>query len=93
MLLLSITLRLAALHVQHANIETMVAAEQQRFDTWPDKMAKLETFAREAAETLVLVEREHQDQVCPLCALHIQQHWFCAMHCFHVELSQANLKD
>ena len=53
--------------MQHANIEEIVEAEQQRFNTWPDKMAKLEAFAREAAETLVQVEREHQDQVCLLC--------------------------
>lgn len=49
--------------LQHADIAQLVDKEKQRFDTWPEKMAKLDDAARQAAETLAQLEREHQDQV------------------------------
>lgn len=49
--------------LQHADIARLVDREKQRFDLWPDKMTKLDGAARQAAETLAQLEREHQDQV------------------------------
>ena len=52
--------------MQHAEIAALVEEEKQRFDLWPEKMAKLDDTACRAAEKLVQLEREHQDQVCGL---------------------------
>ena len=51
------------MYVQHADIAEVVEVQQQKFDTWPAKINKLDDIARQAAEKLVEVEREHQDQV------------------------------
>lgn len=52
-----------SLCLQHADLAQLVDKEKQRFDLWPDKMTKLDDAARQAAETLAQLEREHQDQV------------------------------
>lgn len=52
-----------SLCLQHADLAQLVDREKQRFDLWPDKMTKLDDAARQAAETLAQLEREHQDQV------------------------------
>lgn len=49
--------------LQHADIAQLVEREKQHFDLWPDKMTKLDNAARQSAETLAQLEREHQDQV------------------------------
>ena len=50
-------------YLQHAEIAQLLDKEKQRFDSWPEKMAKLDDAARGAAESLAQLEREHQDQV------------------------------
>lgn len=58
-----------SLCLQHADLAQLVNKEKQRFDLWPDKMAKLDDAARQSAETLAQLEREHQDQVAPAISI------------------------